>query len=150
MEEQRLRREFINIYFTTIKHIETEISKPLIQFRLSFEQYQILNDLATHEVATLTDIVAKRHVTKPAIAGQLRVLRDLGYVTQASDNGDHRRRLLQLTPLGKRVEAQASALSKAEFDRWVAIMGEQKLLDLLTMLQTASELLLDTPAQTTK
>ena len=113
MEEQRLRREFINIYFTTIKHIETEISKPLTQFRLSFEQYQILNDLATHEVATLTDIVAKRQVTKPAIARQLRVLRDLGYVTQASDNGDHRRRLLQLTPLGKRVEAQASALSKA-------------------------------------
>ncbi|WP_203663093.1 MarR family winged helix-turn-helix transcriptional regulator [Lacticaseibacillus sp. 53-4] len=139
MNEKALRAGFIDIYFSLIKHVEADLSRPLEDFKLSFEQYQIMTDLASNEATTLTDIVKRRKVTKPAIARQLRVLRDLGYVSQTTAKDDRRRRLLQLTPLGKRVEAEAIKASNAAFDQWVQILGKDKLLALLNMLQDAED-----------
>lgn len=150
MDEKALRAGFIEIYFSLIKRVEADLSRPLEKFKLSFEQYQILTDLATNDATSLTEIVARRHVTKPAIARQLRVLRDLGYVSQTTGKTDRRRRVLKLTPLGKRVEAQATEASYAAFDEWVALLGKDKLLSLLQMLQDASDHLQRRDAAKTK
>lgn len=139
MDERALRAGFIEIYFTLIKQVEADLSRPLEKFKLSFEQYQIMTDLASNEATSLTAIVSRRHVTKPAIARQLRVLRDLGYVSQVAGKNDRRRRILMLTPLGKRVEAEATKASYAAFDKWVGMLGKDKLMALLSMLQDAAD-----------
>lgn len=139
MNESELLPAFINVYFSTVKNIDTMISKPLAQFRLSFEQYQIMYDIAHSPEISLTDIVKKRGVTKPAIARQLRVLRDLGYVSQKLAPDDHRRHILTLTPLGKQIEKKADAATKTEFQRWVATLGTQKMETLLDLFNEIGE-----------
>ncbi|WP_262316327.1 MarR family winged helix-turn-helix transcriptional regulator [Lacticaseibacillus parakribbianus] len=138
MDKDSLLAGFIDVYFGSIKNVETLISRPVAEYRLSFEQYQIMHDLAHNQVTSLTEIVQRRGVTKPAIARQLSVLRELGYVTQKVAPDDHRRHILALTPSGRRTEKEAEAASIAEFDRWVAVLGEEKLEALLRMLEEAS------------
>ncbi|WP_225046791.1 MarR family winged helix-turn-helix transcriptional regulator [Lacticaseibacillus kribbianus] len=138
MNRDSLLAGFIDVYFGSIKNVETLISRPVAQYRLSFEQYQIMHDLAHNEVSSLTEIVQRRGVTKPAIARQLSVLRELGYVTQKVAPDDHRRHILTLTPSGRRTEKEAEAASGAEFDRWIPVLGEEKLEALLKMLEEAS------------
>lgn len=133
---------FIDIYFSTIKNIDQLIARPLVDYRLSFEQYLIIADIAQNKVTSLTDIVKQRKVTKPAIARQLRVLRDLGYLTQTQANTDKRRNVLTLTPLGRRIEAQASEAVAVEFNRWLTLVGEPELTTLLTHLDKVGSALM--------
>ncbi|WP_204122576.1 MarR family winged helix-turn-helix transcriptional regulator [Lacticaseibacillus mingshuiensis] len=135
MAETSLLPAFIDVYFSTIKNTDARISRPMAKYRLSFEQYEILYDVAHLPAVSLTDIVKKRGVTKPAIARQLKVLRDLGYLTQKLAPDDHRRHILTLTPMGKRVAAEAEVAVEEEFARWVEVMGEAKLNELLGLLK---------------
>lgn len=143
MAADSLLPAFIDVYFSTIKNIDSVISRPMSEYRLSFEQYQILYDIAHTETLSLTDIVKKRGVTKPAIARQLRVLRDLGYVSQKIAGDDRRRHILALTPLGKRVEQQAGEAARAAFDDWVGRLGEDKMKALLSLLKEVGDKIQD-------
>ncbi|WP_125703924.1 MarR family winged helix-turn-helix transcriptional regulator [Lacticaseibacillus daqingensis] len=138
MDKESLLTGFIDVYFGSIKHVESLISRPVAEFRLSFEQYQILHDIANQNVTSLTEIVARRNVTKPAIARQLGMLRSLGYVTQKVAADDHRRHVLALTPAGRRAEEAARTAAQAELDRWVMVLGQEKLEAMLGMLEEAS------------
>lgn len=138
MERSALLNGFIDVYFGSLKNIETLVSRPMAEFRLSFEQYQILHDLAHTEVTSMTEIVRRRGVTKPAIARQLGVLRDLGYISQKVAANDHRRHVLALTPAGRRAERMAEEAAEKEFDRWIDVLGKDKLTALLGMLEEAS------------
>lgn len=143
MAADSLLPAFIDVYFSTIKNIDSVISRPMSEYRLSFEQYQILYDIAHTETLSLTDIVKKRGVTKPAIARQLRVLRDLGYVSQKIAGDDRRRHILALTPLGKRVEQQAGEAARSAFDDWVDRLGEDKMKALLSLLKEVGDKIQD-------
>nr|WP_225354288.1 helix-turn-helix domain-containing protein [Lacticaseibacillus saniviri] len=68
------------------------------EYQLSFEQYQILYDVANADKITLMDIVNRRGVTKPAIARQIKILRSYGFLRQEIDESDRRRHFLYLTP----------------------------------------------------
>ncbi|WP_179394398.1 MarR family winged helix-turn-helix transcriptional regulator [Lacticaseibacillus absianus] len=138
MDRDSLLAGFIDVYFGSIKNVETLISRPVAEYRLSFEQYQILHDIAHNQVTSLTEIVQRRGVTKPAIARQLGMLRSLGYVTQTVSPQDKRRHILMLTPAGRRAEKAAEQAAQAEFDRWIEVLGQAKLETLLNMLEEAS------------
>ena len=126
MTDEPLLDAYVDAYFSTFKSINELISEPMAQYHLSFEQYRILSDIAHDPETTLTKIVTKRGVTKPAVARQLRVLRGLNYITQAKFENDRRRNRLSLTPLGKEVEAAITKEASARFDEWVAALGERK------------------------
>ncbi|MDE3281777.1 MarR family winged helix-turn-helix transcriptional regulator [Lacticaseibacillus parahuelsenbergensis] len=126
MTDKPLLEAYVDAYFSTFKNINELISEPMAQYHLSFEQYRILSDIANDPTISLTAIVAKRGVTKPAVARQIRVLRNLNYVTQSKFEADRRRNTLQLTPLGKRVEAAITKEASERFNEWVNALGVRK------------------------
>lgn len=126
MTDKPLLEAYVDAYFSTFKNINELISEPMAAYHLSFEQYRILSDIANDPEISLTAIVNKRGVTKPAVARQLRVLRNLNYVTQSKFKADRRRNMLQLTPLGKQVEAAITKNANEQFNEWVAALGERK------------------------
>jgi len=134
MTNETLLAAFIETYFSTMKNINDLISRPMAAYKLSFEQYQILHDIAQSDEISLTDIVKKRRVTKPAIARQLRVLRDLNYIHQEQSQQDRRRFLLHLTPSGVRVEQAVTHAAAEQFNHWVNILGTDKAEQLLALL----------------
>jgi len=150
MSNDALLSAFVETYFTTIKNFNDLISAPMAKYKLSFEQYQILHDVAENEAISLTDIVNKRHVTKPAIARQIRVLRDLDYLHQEQSNLDRRRFLLHLTPLGVRVEHQVTEAARMQFNRWLTVLGHDKAEQLLSLLNEVGEKLINTDTDSTQ
>lgn len=63
--------KYINAYLSTIKYLNEMVAVPAAQYGLSFEQYLIMQGIAQHDGLTLTDIVAKRQVTRAAVSRQI-------------------------------------------------------------------------------
>lgn len=149
MTDESLLQAYVDAYFSTFKSINELISAPMAKYHLSFEQFRILSDIAHDPDISLTAIVAKRGVTKPAVARQLRVLRNLNYVTQTKFAADRRRNTLRLTPLGKQVEAEITKTATDRFDQWVTALGEDKAKQFVDMLNEIGEKLIH-PQQTSE
>ena len=84
-----------------------------------------------------------------AVARQLRVLRNLNYVTQTKFAADRRRNTLRLTPLGKQVEAEITKTATDRFDQWVTALGEDKAKQFVDLLNEIGEKLIH-PQQTSE
>jgi len=139
MTNEQLLMAFIDTYFTTLKNINDLISKPMSEYQLSFEQYQILYDVANADKITLMDIVNRRGVTKPAIARQIKILRSYGFLRQEIDESDRRRHFLYLTPTGKEVEKKLTKSAAQQFSSWVHVLGNDKAEQLLALLNEVGD-----------
>lgn len=82
MNTDQAMTAFIDSYFHAVKGFTAALQAAVSPYKISFEQYQIMRDIATGRIETLTDIVKLRGVTKPAIARQIGSLLRLGYVQQ--------------------------------------------------------------------
>lgn len=134
MEKNQLMTTFIDDYYKTMKDLNFNFQASMAKYQVSFEQYQILRDLANHRAGNLTDIVRLRGVTKPAIARQLRALRNLDYISQTTSTTDRRRNVLKLTATGAKIERDISATVSAEFGRLTAAVGTDKIHELQQLL----------------
>ncbi len=134
METNQLMTMFIDTYSKTLKDLNLVLQSSMATYQVSFEQYQILRDIANERVTNLTDIVRLRGVTKPAIARQLRTLRDLDYVTQKTATHDRRQHVLNLTAAGRQVEHDITDDVNQLFDQFVAAVGIDKVTELRDLL----------------
>ena len=74
MEDSQLLDEYVEIYMSAIKYVEDLVSQPTKAYKLSFEQFLIMKEIAEDSSVSLIDIAKKRGVTRGAISRQIRVL----------------------------------------------------------------------------
>ncbi|WP_056969157.1 MarR family winged helix-turn-helix transcriptional regulator [Lacticaseibacillus thailandensis] len=134
MNTDQAMTAFIDSYFHAVKGFTAALQAAVSPYKISFEQYQIMRDIATGRIETLTDIVKLRGVTKPAIARQIGSLLRLGYVQQKTAQADHRRRLLALTHTGANVEQTITTSARRRFQAITRHMGATPLAELTTLL----------------
>ncbi|MFD1484579.1 MarR family winged helix-turn-helix transcriptional regulator [Lacticaseibacillus baoqingensis] len=134
MHDQTLFATFNFVYGHTLKNFDHLFIHTLAQYHLSFDQYQILHELAIGPRRNVTSLSLARSVTKPAVSRQIRVLCNLQYITRHPDARDHRRQSLELLPLGAQVEHDATLAIHREFHRWQQTLGTAKLQELLVLL----------------
>jgi DNA-binding MarR family transcriptional regulator len=149
MDTNKLMTAFVDVYFKTMKDLNLNLQASMSAYQVSFEQYQILRDIATGRVSNLTEIVRLRGVTKPAIARQLRTLRNLNYITQETAESDRRRHVLKLTPLGEQTEVKITATVTEQFNQFVQAVGADKVEQLRQLLATVDAAYLE-PVKTAK
>lgn len=123
--------KYINAYLSTIKYLNEMVAVPAAQYGLSFEQYLIMQGIAQHDGLTLTDIVAKRQVTRAAVSRQIRMLLRKQYIWQEADVTDRRRMLLHLTKRGQEVERELTDRIECRFDSWLIPLGEERATEIL-------------------
>lgn len=123
--------KYINAYLSTIKYLNEMVAVPAAQYDLSFEQYLIMQGIAQHDGLTLTDIVAKRQVTRAAVSRQIRMLLRKKYIWQEADVTDRRRMLLHLTKRGQEVERELTDRIECRFDSWLISLGEERATEIL-------------------
>ncbi|WP_369473118.1 MarR family transcriptional regulator [Secundilactobacillus kimchicus] len=104
MNTKHLLDEYIDVYMTSLKYLDSFISEPAMAFKLSFEQYLIMHTIKESQNVTLVDIADSRKVTRSAISRQIKVLLGLEYIYQERDSNDRRRQYLRLTPRGDEIE----------------------------------------------
>lgn len=85
--------------------------------------------------ATASELGRRLGISKQAAGKTAQRLEALGYASRASDGGDHRRKLVRLTPRG----IEMLALSAVIFDdiraRWSRTLGPQRVDDLESALR---------------
>lgn len=123
--------KYINAYLSTIKYLNEMVAVPAAQYDLSFEQYLIMQGIAQHDGLTLTDIVAKRQVTRAAVSRQIRMLLRKQYIWHEADVTDRRRMLLHLTKRGQEVERELTDRIECRFDSWLISLGEERATEIL-------------------
>ncbi len=120
------------------------VDEPAALYDLSFEQYLIMQGVAQHDGLTLTDIVAKRQVTRAAVSRQIRMLLRKKYIWQEADVTDRRRMLLHLTRRGQEVERELTQHIELRFDGWLVALGEERATEILKyMLKFDDKVLTD-------
>ncbi|WP_155287053.1 MarR family winged helix-turn-helix transcriptional regulator [Lacticaseibacillus zhaodongensis] len=137
MEDKELMSSFTDVYFKTMKDMTTILQAATAPYKVSFEQYQIMRDVAHKNATSLTELVKLRGVTKPAIARQLRTLRSLNYMRQKVADEDRRRHVLSLTRSGQQVEKQIETNMDGRLSTLLLALGPddiQTLKQLLTQL----------------
>jgi DNA-binding MarR family transcriptional regulator len=89
---------------------------------LPYPQHAVLKRLETGGPATTADLARAELVTPQAMGGLVATLEEAGYVTRKDDATDARRRLVALTPAGKK----GLAANRAARHRWLAnLVAEQ-------------------------
>jgi DNA-binding MarR family transcriptional regulator len=135
-ENLQLLADFSVTYLSTLKHIEELISQPTQKYKLSFEQFTILKEIAGAEDAiTPSDLAYSRAVTKGAISRQLQQLTKLEYVRQVPSKKDRRVSNLELTDLGKEVQENLSHDIIVRWNEWMEIYGTENAKVLLILLE---------------
>ncbi|AMV60857.1 Transcriptional regulator, MarR family [Pediococcus damnosus] len=125
----------VEIYMSTLKFLEQVLSEPTKQYHISFEQFLILRNVRYHDDVTQMGIAEQRKVTRSAIARQIKSLLQLEYISQTPEPKDQRKLYLRLTDRGAEVEDQIDQEVHKVFEGWVAKMGEDKVTELLKLLQ---------------
>lgn len=138
MERAQLLDEYIDVYMKSLKYLDSFVSEPAMKYKLSFEQYLIMHDIAQQSNVTLARIADKRGVTRSAISRQIKVLLKLDYIYQQRDETDHRRQFLRLTPRGQQIEAILAKVAVKRFGGWLDIFGEDRAMDLLEFIREFS------------
>lgn len=82
---------------------------------LPYPQHAVLKRLE-HGGATTADLARAELITPQAMGGLVATLEEAGYVARREDSTDARRRLVTLTPSGRRV----LAANRAARNRWLA------------------------------
>jgi DNA-binding MarR family transcriptional regulator len=135
-EQEKLLAGAIDVYMSALKHLESVVSQPTTPHGLSFEQYLLLNTIAmSDEPLNLTEIAKRRDVTKGAVARQIKLLEQRGYVQQMVAPNDRRRMNLVLTTKGVEVELAARFDVEKRFGEWVSVFGMEKGRMLLQLIQ---------------
>lgn len=129
-----LVKKYINAYLSTLKYLNDTVAEPAATYDLSFEQYLIMHSVAQHDGLTLTDIVAKRQVTRAAVSRQIKMLLRKQYIWQEPDEMDRRRQLLHLTQHGKQIEMLLTSRIETRFEGWLAALGEERSVDVLRFM----------------
>jgi DNA-binding MarR family transcriptional regulator len=133
-ELMTLVTKYINAYLSTLKYLYDTVAGPAATYDLSFEQYLIMHSVAQHDGLTLTDIVAKRQVTRAAVSRQIKMLLRKQYIWQEADVMDRRRQLLHLTQRGQKIETILSERIEIRFEGWLLALGEERSVDVLQFM----------------
>ncbi|WP_338126426.1 MarR family winged helix-turn-helix transcriptional regulator [Secundilactobacillus kimchicus] len=135
LNTKHLLDEYIDVYMTSLKYLDSFISEPAMAFKLSFEQYLIMHTIKESQNVTLVDIADSRKVTRSAISRQIKVLLGLEYIYQERDSNDRRRQYLRLTPRGDEIERVISKKAEQRFQSWVDYFGEGKAEEILRFIR---------------
>lgn len=97
---------------------------------------------------TATELGKRLGVSKQAAGKTAERLEDLGLATRATDSGDHRRKLIRLTPLGLKALGLSVETLTAIRARWAQALGPEQVDDLESALRAVTpgdEFRLDIP-----
>ena len=135
MSETDLLEAYIEVYFQAFKYLGELIAEPMKADGISFEQFQIMRDLAAGQQLGLSEIAKKRGVTRAAISRQIKTLLEKGAIVQERDEVDRRRLYLRLTPHGEEVTNRLNKVIHRRFYDWVATLGEEDAEELLRIMR---------------
>lgn len=105
------------------KYIGDFASIPTQKYHLTFEAFTVLDCIAHKKETTLVAVAKTLGLSKSAIARQVTVLLNEGYIGQKTDTNDRRVKFLTLTAAGNRVHRNASADLDDRFHRWLEFFG---------------------------
>jgi len=89
---------------------------------LPYPQHAVLKRLENGGPATTADLARAELITPQAMGGLVATLEEAGYVARRADAQDARRRLVRLTPAGRKI----LAANRAARHRWLAnLVAEQ-------------------------
>lgn len=143
MTEYTMLGDFIRVYMSSLKHMETMLSQPMRKYGISFEQWLIMASISRSDTPlTLTEIAAERDVTKGAVGRQLKPLLGLQFVTQTPDEKDRRRIFLALTSEGQCVESAITKRVRARSKQWIDAFGLEESKELLKGLHRFDDLIM--------
>ncbi|WP_137596883.1 MarR family winged helix-turn-helix transcriptional regulator [Paucilactobacillus kaifaensis] len=127
-EENQLFDAFIKSYLYSLKYLQDFISAPAAEYGISFDQFLIMREVseAKGEI-TLMNVAESHRVSRSAISRQISGLLGKKYVLQQIDPHDRRRKILELTADGKKVEAKLMEVGLARARKWIEIFGVEKL-----------------------
>lgn len=80
-----------------------------VRMPLPWAQARLLSTIDDRGQARISDLAALDHCSQPTMTTQVRRLEDAGLVSRASDPGDARAVLIQITDKGRRTLAQVRA-----------------------------------------
>ncbi|ANK61935.1 MULTISPECIES: MarR family winged helix-turn-helix transcriptional regulator [Loigolactobacillus] len=138
-ENNDLLEKYINVYLTSFKYVGDLVSEPTKRYHLSFEQFLIMRDIDNGQQMGMSEIAAKRGVTRAAISRQIRVMLEQNYIVQERDINDRRRLYLLLTTKGQEVTERINQAIHKRFYAWVDLLGEDEANDLLRIMQDVSK-----------
>nr|WP_233993392.1 MarR family transcriptional regulator [Latilactobacillus sakei] len=134
VEDSQLLDEYVEIYMSAIKYVEDLVSQPTKAYKLSFEQFLIMKEIAEDSSVSLIDIAKKRGVTRGAISRQIRVLLKLDYISQSTDPSDRRRLILNLTPSGQQTVSELLPKVQERFSSWMMAFGKENAKQMLFLM----------------
>jgi DNA-binding MarR family transcriptional regulator len=88
---------------------------------LPYPQHAVLKQLEKGGSATTADLARAERITPQATGGLVATLEEAGYVARRDDREDARRRLVTLTPAGRKV----LAANRAARHLWLASLVEE-------------------------
>ncbi|KIS02657.1 MarR family winged helix-turn-helix transcriptional regulator [Paucilactobacillus wasatchensis] len=127
-KDKELFDGFIQSYLFSLKYLQDFISAPAAEYGISFDQFLIMREVsdAKNEI-TLMDVAELHRVSRSAISRQISGLLNNDYVYQRIDPNDRRRKILKLTPEGKKVEAALLEIGLKRARQWKKIFGAKRL-----------------------
>lgn len=142
MVEQKLLHEYIDIYWKTFKNIDQLIGVPMIEYKISFEQFMIMCDLGEGKKLGVSEIARSRKVTRAAISRQIKTLLGLDYIIQERDSVDRRIQYLRLTEKGEEITELLNEKVSDRFYGWVDLLGQDDAHELLRIMRKVSDLII--------
>lgn len=105
---------------------------------LTEQQWRVLRVLAEHGAQDASSLATRACLLIPSLTRIAQTLQKKGLITQARDEGDRRRQIIAITPVGQAIIDDNTARAAEIVREFKAVLGEanyEQLLDLLAMLQ---------------
>ncbi len=127
-------RHVMELLFFAYRDFTGEADAILADYGMGRAHHRAIYFIGVNEGISVSELLAILKITKQSLNRVLSTLIDEGYVVQETDDGDRRRRLMQLTPKGRELEhllaeRQTARLSRAFHDAGLdAVEGFQRVL----------------------
>lgn len=103
LREAELRRG-IEMLFFAYREFTEEADQILEEYGFGRAHHRVIYFVGRHPEITVSELLVILKITKQSLSRVLGLLIEEGFVSQTTDTGDRRRRLLELTPIGKELE----------------------------------------------
>ena len=144
--KQDLEADLRSLIFGIAKHCRAEAEKRFSDAKINITPFQhaimkATDSAGSAEEATIHGIAAKIGVQPPSLIPPLDSLEKLKYIKRSVNQKDRRKILLELTPLGKKIEERISSLRKmgclSKALANISIPKQKQILNLLKDLNAA-------------
>jgi homoprotocatechuate degradation regulator HpaR len=104
------------------------------------QQWRVIRVLAEVDSLDATELAARTNILSPSLTRMIRLLDERGLIRRGKDEGDGRRVILSITPLGQRLIEEATPEARAIYARIDAEFGPERTAALIALLDELSQL----------